>query len=286
MAERHEPAGGVRGQLRSLAMRGSLDGEWAHARAQSVKVRREASIAGAEEGTLGVAFDAWRYLYVDGEHRRPRMLTRYSLTASMLYEDLPPELVPGHVRFALKQKKLADWNPFEHQIDIIPTNADEADERIALDLLYDDCVDIDDALFQFERKVGFTFDGRGQVLRETRSDRYAVSEESSALVDVVGEIELKDSNGFARHWVEKGEDSWDFTDGELLKHPDLEALEFEVESAQLHDDLVFTELVQRTESDRRLTARSQAQRRQQALGLLAFLRYDAPVSDVTTLLYD
>ncbi len=46
MTEQHEPTGGIRGQLRNLAERGSFDGEWGVLRPQLARVGREVSIPG------------------------------------------------------------------------------------------------------------------------------------------------------------------------------------------------------------------------------------------------
>lgn len=283
MTERQEPTGGVRSQLRNLAMRGSFEGEWESQRAQIVRASREVSIPNDEPASLTVSLRAERF--TPEAPRRTKLLTRYSLSAMVAYDELPPELVPDYVQFALKERNLQEWRDVvnEGREIIIVSSADDAESSDTVrQLIYEDAINIDDALFRFEREVTYTLDGRGQLLSEQRSDRFYDIDSTEAIADVAGTVDFYMHDGSIASWVEKATEPYPI-DMELLTHPDLQKLEYKMSKVAVENFLKFAELVSWAEQDKTLASASRLARRQELLTLLAFLRYEAPASEIMKL---
>ncbi len=282
MSERHQPVGGVRSQLRSLAEQGSFDEDWNQPHAQHVKVGRTLSVPNEEAAKLEVTFRATKF---NPDNRPSRLLTRYSLSTAMIYDDLPPEVVPPYVQFALKERNLQAWKEAvsTNRAMIISTASDsEMETDTVQELIYQDAINIDDALFRFEREVNYTLDGRGRLLSEQRSDRFYDIDSDKAIFNIAGTVDLIAKDGSMASWVEKATEPRPL-DMELMRHPDLRKLEYKMDKVELRNFLRFAELVSDVEQDKELVQQSRLSRQQELLSILAFLRYEAPVRSILNL---
>lgn len=269
MKEHREPTGGLRTQLRDLAERGSFDGHWLTARPQRVLVSREATIPTEEAATLQVAFKAERFKV------NAQLLTRYAVSATLLYESLPVELVPGQVRLALQARRLHEWH--QAQVNgtalLLSTSAeDETDSEVLQALMYQDVIATDDVEFRFERSVSYAVDGRGQLLSEQRTERF-YDEDANVVTEAVGGVDLTAHSTPLEHLAAPATEHF-MNSAELLVHPDLRKLEYKLHKDEVKTFLTFAEVISRVEQDRELAKVSQRARQQEALSLLAFLRYE------------
>lgn len=292
MTERQTSAGGIRSQLRSLATRGSLEGEWEQQRPQSATIHRAASLPGEDTASVQVELKARKYFGRDIPDERPRLLTRYAITALLTRDEIPVQFVPPYVKFALQEKRLNDWRRESAHAIVEPTNRTETYNQTIDELILEDLIDISDTDYRFERGLTYTYDGRGHLLHEEVTQTYSAldySEPDSGIETashLVGKIDFRNKMGYTQRLIEKDHETGELHDGEFFKHPDIAEMELAHEGAKFRNDLVFAELIQRTEANKELNALSQSERNQKALALLAFLKFDVHSSEVTKLLYD
>lgn len=269
MIEHREPTGGLRTQLRDLAEKGSFDGQWLDATPQRVCVSREATVPTEEAATLRVAFKAERFSL------NAKLLTRYALSAALLYEALPAELVPGHVRLALQARRLQEWRQAQANGTalLLSTSAeDEMESEVVQALMYQDVIATDDVEFRFEQSVSYAMDGRGQLLTEQRAERF-YDEDATLITEAKGEVDLI-AHSTSLEQLAEPTSEYRVDSTELLVHPDLRKLEYKLHKDEVKTFLTFAEVISRVEQDRGLAKLSQRARQQEALSLLAFLRYE------------
>lgn len=285
MTERPEFSESIRSQFRTLAVNGSFDGAWHDPNPQRVSLERRVSVPGEDEAELFGGFTAERF-YLEGTQR---LQTRYDVYAGISYDNVPEAFWPDYVTFALMQRRLHEWDPANGNVAlIVPSEGTGTDEQEVVQLLRRDCLDVSDTPVRFERRIGFEFDGRAQVLREKRFDAYFTVDDGRQIAGTFGAIpHTHPANDLVDRWIEKDVDGVnDIYTMDLLQHPDLRKLEYTYERNSFQDFMTFAELVQRVEQDRRLDKISRQESQQKILSMLAFLRLEASAADIYAMLYE
>lgn len=124
-----------------------------------------------------------------------------------------------------------------------------------------------------------SFNGRGQVLSERRSERFYDEEGVRPLTEVSGTIDCTPHTISLEQWAGAAPEHLNDTP-ELVVHPDLCKLEYKLLKKDVKAFIIFAELANRVEQDDALIKYSQRARQQEVLSLVAFLQYDISASKI------
>jgi hypothetical protein len=269
MIPQFENRGGLIGQLRDHALRGSDEGAWAEAIEQTFVSTRRVSLRNEPGDFVQVELEA-RKLLIGGNALR----SFYTLKASHIEEGLTYDFLPPHVVEVLRKNKVSAGEN-ENATETIHVSAgDESDEA------EDENYDYDDVDFRHTRGLEYYLDGKGSVLRNSRIDLY---EDNEGTVDIVGDrvgqygplknpesavLTLRDWNLYSSQNATPDADLLDSGDG----------------IDELRYDVSFYDIVQRYSADKTLIRHSQADNKRSMLVMLAFLRSEASAKDIQELL--
>ena len=268
--------GGLLGQLRDSALKGSDNGNWNEPVAQKNIRSHTTSLRGCEGDSIRVELESERV--VQRNLGRGALRTFYSLRASYIEGGLVLECLPENVIEVLRRKKVAAGE--EQEVRMIVINDEEIDEH--------EFEGYEDMNFRHVRSLEFVLNGRGSLLKSAREDFY---EDDDAIggVDIVGvrteqfgNHEQREAQTVSLQGWGKSEAQNDST--ELLLHPDLLKLEAKTGVRELREDMSFLDIVEQYKLDKNLSRHSRIEQRQTMLTLLAFLNYDASSSDIQDLL--
>jgi hypothetical protein len=280
MVERHDK-GGVQEQLRTLAANSSFDAAWDKSVKQRVSVQREVSIPNIDEAFLRAAFLAEK---IPRKLSRPsQLLTRYTLSTTLIYDQLPIELVPKEVQEVIKVRRFKKTEleelEFESREDDV-ANEEETSTRTLEE--YDDS----DARFRFEREARYLFNGHGHLMSETRSDSYYEIDDGDELAtQAIATLQFHSKDDGATGYLMQLETNIDDRSAaDLLEHPDIRKVEYGVERSALREDFTFWELIETAERDENLLRLQRKDHTREALAILAFLHNEAAASEIMSLL--
>ncbi|MFZ1301578.1 MAG: hypothetical protein WAQ27_03305 [Candidatus Microsaccharimonas sp.] len=278
MLSQPEHRGGLIGQLRDHALRGSDDGLWNQPISQVFNVSRSVSIGGEVDDVIRVELVAARR--IDRALGVKALRTFYSLKATHTQANLSLEFLPENVVDILRRKKVAAGED-ESDWEVLAVHPEDEYDEHEFD-------GYDEMRFRHVRSLEYTLNGRGTLLHSTRTDLYEDDDDESA-VEIAG-VRIWQPGTHAQeeagslHSEIQGIYPHESASPDYELYPNLQHLEPAKGVLELEGELSFFELVEQYRSDTRLARYTHAEHRRAMLTLLAFLRMEASTSAVREIL--